>query len=376
MIYFDNASTTSVHPEVARVYGHLVSDLYGNPDSLHALGRRSGRLLEQARERIAASIGVQPQEILFTSGGSEANSLAVAGYALANRKRGRHIITTNVEHSSAAHAADWLESQGFDVQRLPVNADGSVTAQQVRDAMRPDTLLVSIMHVNNETGAMNPLREIADVVHAHPTAVFHADLVQSFGKEDIPWESLDLGSVSAHKLHGLKGSGFLYKRKNLKLQPLLFGGQQEQGMRGGTENAPADIVLAKTVRLALESQAKDRERITELNRMLQKELGALPGVKIQSPETASPFILNVSFAQITSEVLMNALDARGICVSARSTCESRSSNESEVLKAMGRPVSETTHAIRLSFSGQNTLEEGERFIEETKEILNQYGLPL
>ena len=376
MIYFDNAATTSVNPEVARVYGHLVSELYGNPDSLHALGRRSGRLLEEARSRIASSIGVLPQEILFTSGGSEANSLAIAGYALANRRRGNHIITTNVEHSSATHAADWLESLGFDVQRLPVNEQGIVTARQVREAMRPDTLLVSVMHVNNETGAVNPIEEIAEVVHSHPTAVFHADLVQSFAKEEIPWQSLDLASVSAHKLHGLKGSGFLFKRKNLKLQPLIFGGQQEQGMRGGTENAPADIALAKTVRLALENSQRNRARIAELNRMLRQELEKIPGARIQSPADATPFILNVSFAQITSEVLMNALDAAGICVSAKSTCESRSSNESEVLKAMGRPQSETTHAIRLSFSGQNTLEEGQTFLKETKEILKHYGLPL
>ncbi len=376
MIYFDNASTTSVHPEVARVYGHLVTDLYGNPDSLHAAGRRAGRLLEESRGRIAALIGAQPSEILFTSGGSESNSLAIAGYALANARRGRHIITTNVEHSSAAHAADWLETMGYDVQRLPVNEEGIVTADQVRAAMRPDTLLVSVLHVNNETGAVNPLRDIATVVHEHPTAVFHADLVQSFGKEDIPWSSLDLASVSAHKLHGLKGSGFLFKREKLKLQPLLFGGQQEQGMRGGTENAPADIALAKTVRLALENQKADRERIRQLNTWLRQALGAIPGAKIQSPADASPFILNVSFAQITSEVLMNALDARGICVSAKSTCESRSSSESEVLKAMGRPKSETTHAIRLSFSGNSTMEEGETFVKETKEILNHYGLPL
>lgn len=376
MIYFDNASTTSVHPEVARVYGQLVQELYGNADSLHTLGRRTSRLLEEARSRIASAIGARPEEILFTSGGSESNSLATAGYALANRSRGRHILTTNVEHSSTTHAMDWLQPQGFDVERLPVGPDGSVTADQVRKAMRPDTLLVSVMHVNNETGAVNPIEEIAAVVHEHPTAVFHSDLVQSFGKEEVPWKSLDLASVSAHKLHGLKGSGFLFRKKNLKLQPLIFGGQQEQGMRGGTDNAPADIALAKTVRLALEHRDEDRKLAQAINTRLRQGLGALPGARIQSPEDAAPWILNVSFASITSEVLMNALDARGICVSAKSTCESRSSNESEVLKAMGRPRSETTHAIRLSFSGMNTLEEAEAFLEAVKEILNEYGLPL
>lgn len=376
MIYFDNASTTSVHPEVARVYGQLVTDLYGNADSLHALGRRASGLQEQARQRIAAAIGARPEEILFTSGGSEANSLAIAGYALANRHRGRHIITTNVEHSSATHAMDWLESQGFDVQRLPVGPDGRISEEQVRQAMRKDTLLVSIMHVNNETGAVNPIEKIADVVHQHPTAVFHSDLVQSFAKEPVPWQKLDLASVSAHKLHGLKGSGFLFRRKNLRLQPLIFGGQQEQGMRGGTENAPANVALAKTVRLALESGRTQRPQVEELNALLRRELAGIEGAKIQSPPDATPYILNVSFAAITSEVLMNALDARGICVSAKSTCESRSSNESEVLKAMGRPRSETTHAVRLSFSGMNTPEEGEAFVQTVKEILNEYGLPL
>lgn len=376
MIYFDNASTTSVRTEVARVYGQLVRDLYGNSDSLHALGRKTNRQLETARERIAALLNVQPKELIFTSCGSEANTLATAGFALANQNRGKHILTSNVEHSSVHHAMEFLKQQGFDVEVLPVSHDGIITPDQVKDHMRKDTILVSVMHVNNESGAVNPIAAIADVVHQHPTACFHSDLVQSFAKEDIPMDKLDLASLSAHKLHGLKGSGLLVKKANVRIQPLLFGGQQEQGLRGGTSNAPADIVLAKTIRLALEEKEQNNKNVAEINRYLRSEIGKIPGARIQSPDDASSYILNVSFDSITSEVLMNALDAQGVCVSAKSTCESGSGSQSEVLLAMGRSSKEATHAIRLSFSGTNTMQEARQFMTILKEVLKQYGLPL
>lgn len=376
MIYFDNAATTSVNPEVARVYSRLVSEMYGNPDSLHALGRQTGTTLASARSRIASMIGVRPESILFTSGGSESNSLATVGYALKNQTRGKHIITSDGEHSSTANAMNYLESVGFEITRLPMAEKGYVSAQQVKEALRKDTILVSLIHVNNETGAMAPLADIAREVHKYPYAKFHADLVQSFAKEEIPFDQLDMASVSAHKIHGLKGSGFLMKKPAVQLQPLIFGGQQEQGLRGGTENAPADIVLAKTVRLALDAREHNHESVTEINQWLRKEIGGIPGGHIHSPQDASPYILNVSFDSITSEVLMNALDEKGICVSAKSTCESHSGNESEILKRMGLPARVTTHAIRLAFSGDSTMEEARQFIQTVKEVLSQYGLPL
>lgn len=376
MIYFDNASTTSVDPEVVRLYGTLLQEIPGNADALHKLGRQAQSLSDRAREQIAALLHVQPDELVLTSCGSEANSLATAGFALANQNRGRHILTSNVEHSSTAHTMDWLESIGFDVERLPVNEQGIVTPEQVQAALRKDTILVSLMHVNNETGSINPIADIADVVHRHPTAVFHSDLVQSFAKEDIPMDKLDLATISAHKIHGLKGSGLLIKKHNVRLHPLTFGGQQEQGLRGGTENTPALVALAKTMRKALEQKEKNGQSVHALNQYLRKELTAMPGITIESPADASDYILNISFDAITSEVLMNALDSRDICVSAKSTCESRSGPYSEVLHAMGRDKKTAARAIRLSFSGENTLQEGRLFLHHLKEILNQYGLSL
>lgn len=376
MIYFDNSATTSVRPEVVRVYTKIADSDYGNPDSLHQLGRKVHATMEKARAHIAGSIGVKPEEIIFTAGGSEANSLAIIGYALANTGRGKHVLLSNVEHSSSAHAGTFLENLGYEVEYLPVNEQGIITPELVREHLRKDTILVSLMHVNNEMGAVSPIGEIADVVHENPTAAFHADCVQSFGKVDIPFAKLDMASVSAHKLHGLKGSGFLMKKSRVRLVPLIQGGQQEQGLRGGTENAPANIALAKTVRLALEEQETARQTAEKIRDYLKAEIAALPGSHILSPEAASPFILTVAFDAITSEVLCNALDEKGVCVSARSSCSSHYTGANPVLLAMGWTEDEAGHSIRLSFSGQNTLEEAEAFMKILKEILKTYGLPL
>lgn len=376
MIYFDNASTTSVRPEVARVYTQLIETAYANSDSLHALGRKVEQTLEKARGLIAKSLHVLPQEILFTSCASESNSLAIIGYALANESRGKHVLTSNVEHSSVQHAMDFLEKFGFEVERLPINEEGIITPEIVQSHMRKDTILVSIMHVNNEMGAINPIREIEKVVHKNPICVFHVDCVQSFSKIDVPFEILDMATISAHKIHGLKGSALLMKKKKIQLLPLIQGGQQEQGLRGGTENAPANIVLAKTIRLALEEQEESYKQVEKVNRYLRTELDKIEGAHVHSPKNALPYILNISFDSITSEVLLNALDQNGICVSAKSTCASHSSNASAVLLAMGKSEKDATHAIRLSFSKENTMEEAKKFIQIIKEILKTYGLSL
>lgn len=376
MIYFDNASTTSVRPEVARVYKKLIDESFANADAMHTPGRKVHRQVEQAREHIARSLGVKEGEILFTSCASESNSLALVGYILANRQRGNHILTSNVEHSSTKHAIDFLESQGFEVERLPINEEGVVTPETVRSHMRKDTILVTLMHVNNEIGSINPIGRIADVVHEHPTCVFHSDCVQSFGKIDIPFDKLDMATISAHKIHGVKGSALLMKKNRIALHPIVFGGQQEQGLRGGTENAPANIVLAKTIRLALEEQKDTYAHVKEIRDFLVREISAFPGGNINSPKDALPYILNVSFDQLTSEVLLNALDERGICVSAKSTCDSRSSHASEVVLALNHSPKYAEHAIRLSFSKDNSLEEAKQFMKAMKEIVQNYGLSL
>lgn len=319
---------------------------------------------------------ILPEEIIFTGSASESNTLAVVGYALANQHRGRHIITSNVEHSSTAHAAEFLKTLGFEVTVLPVNEQGIVTPQAVKEAMRKDTILVSLMHVNNEMGAVNPISDLADIVHTHPVCVFHTDCTQSFGKLDLPMDKLDMMTMSAHKIHGLKGSAMLIKKKKLQLVPIIQGGQQEQGLRGGTENAPANIALAKTIRLALEEQKDAGKRVQEIRDYLAEEILKIPGAHILSPATSAPYILNISFDAMTSEVLCNALSERDICVSAKSTCSSHDSGANKTLLAIGKNMKDATHGIRLSFSGQNTMEEARQFVATVKEILETYGLPL
>lgn len=375
MIYFDNAATTPVNRDVAALFVKLLNE-YGNPDSLHQMGRKASKLLEESRSRIAAMLKAKPEEILFTSCASESNTMAIAGYALANQNRGRRIITSNSEHSSNQAAMKFLESMGFEIVRLPIHHDGTIHAKDVGKAMNKETILVSLLHVSNETGAINDLSAIADVVHENPTCVFHADCTQSFGKLDIPYEKLDLMSMSAHKIHGVKGSAMLLKRRNVRLQPLLFGGQQEQGLRGGTENAPVHTALAKTIRLALENREKNNRRIHAVRERIVSRLPEIPGAHVLSPEGAADSILCVCFDSMTSQVLSNALDEKGICVSAISTCESRHDGANPVLLNMGCSQKEATHNIRLSFSGDNTVEEADQFIDTVKEIVQAYGLPL
>lgn len=376
MIYFDNSSTTSVRAEVSRIYAQLIQEAYANPDAMHTPGREVSKMMETSRKKIAEMLKVAYEEVLFTSSASESNSLAIIGYCLANSHRGKHILLSNAEHASVSHSFEWLQSMGFEVEYLSIDASGKVTPQELKNKIRKDTILVSCMHVNNEMGAINPIDELADVVHTHPTCVFHCDCVQSFSKIDIPFEKLDLATLSMHKIHGLKGSGILIKKKKVQLMPLIQGGQQEFGLRGGTSNAPVNICAAKTIRLALQEQEVSYDKVQKINQYLRKELVKIPGAHINSPEDAIPYILNVSFDQITSEVLLNALDQKGVCVSAKSTCSSHSKHASAILLHMGYAEKIATHMIRLSFDKDNTIEQAKEFIEICKEILKSYGLQI
>lgn len=376
MIYFDHSSTTSVNSEVLHIYTKLLQTTYGNPDAIHQLGREAGQLMETARTKIASLLGVQSEEIIFCGSASEANTLGIIGVALANRSRGNHILLSNVEHPSVAHCQEVLEDLGFEVEPVEIHEDGKVHPEDVKGKMKKETILVSCMHVNNEVGSINPIQEIAHIVHQHPTCLFHADCVQSFSKLDIPFKDLDLASISAHKIHGLKGSALLMKKKNVQCKPIIQGGQQEQGFRGGTQNAPVNIVLAKTMRLALDNKEEKVAHVTSINHYLRQEIQAIPGSHIHSPEDALPNILNFGFDSMTSEVLLNALDARGICVSAKSTCSSKSKEASAVLLAMGKTMEEATHMIRVSLDENNTMDEAKIFIQTLKEILHEYGLSL
>ena len=374
MIYLDYASTTPIRQEVLQAYEKILKTYYANADSLHQAGRKVQSLLETSRANIAQLFHVQPREIMFTSCASEANNYALKGFAFANQQRGRHIITSCAEHSSImSSAAQLQEVFGFEVTYLPLHADGTVHLEEVKKALRKDTILVSIMCVNNETGCINDIRTIANYVHAHSRAMVHSDLVQALGKMELDLSFLDMATFSAHKIFGLKGSGLLYHRANVELLPLISAGQQEDGLRGGTSNAPTEIVFAKTLRLALEEQAAHIAHVRKINDYARSQLAQIPEIDINSPQEALPFILNFSCLCIGSEIMLNALDAKGFCVSAQSTCNSKGKAISHVLLAMGKDELHATHAVRLSFSHLTTMAQIDAFIQSLKEIIKDYA---
>ncbi len=372
-VYFDNASTTKVNPDVLKTYETLLETYYVNSESLYDEGTEVSRNVEKARGAIAQLLGVRSDEIIFTAGSSEANSLAVKGTAFANLDR-KHIITSSIEHSSIMHSCEQLHRLfGFDITYLPVNDQGVVSAEDVRKALRPDTCLVTIMSVNNEVGSINPIDEIKNIVKKESHAYFHVDMTQSMGKIPFSLKDIDMVSISAHKLEGLKGSGILVKKQFVTLEPIISGGQQEFGIRGGTSNAVTNMVFAKTLRIALENQKKYDSYILSLKNHLLDGLKQIDGIEINSPENSVHCTVNFSYEAIPSEVMQNALNRAGFMISARSTCESGSDNPSYVLQAMGFSNRRASSCIRVCFSYENTMEEVDRFLDALKEITSRYG---
>lgn len=368
-IYFDHVSTTKPKKEVVDTYKKLLDEYFCNSDALYDDGVAVYRLHEKARAQIADLLNVKSEEIIFTSGASEANSFAIKGACLANLDK-KHLITTIYEHSSVYNAMEQMRrTLGYEVTYLEPNSEGVIDPEAVRKALRPDTVLVSIMSVNNELGTINDIDAIKKIVKTKSQAYFHVDMTQALGKIDIDLSDIDMASFSAHKIHGLKGSGFLYKRTHVKLEPLISGGQQEFGIRGGTSNALVNIVLAKTLRLALDDLKRDKKRVGELHEYFIESLTKLPKITINSPKNSINNLINLS-TPVTSEVMMNALNSKGIMVSSKSTCGSRKNEPSRVLKSMNI---NDEYAIRVSFDAHNTKEEIDYFIESIREVINKYG---
>ena len=368
-IYLDHVSTTKPEKEVLDTYKKLLDRYYFNSDALYDDGVAVYRLQEEAREKIAKMMKVKNNEIIFTSGASESNSLAIKGLCLKNMHK-KHIITSIYEHSSVYNAVSQMrDCLGFDVTFLKPNQDGVIDVQDVKNTLRDDTLLVSIMHVNNEIGSINDINSIKEVVKKESKAYFHVDMTQSLSKIDIDLKDIDLASFSAHKIHGLKGSGFLYKRDYIEIEPLISGGQQEFKIRGGTSNACTNIVLAKTLRLALDHQKENNHKIKLLHDYCLEKLNEIEDVVINSPKNAIDNIINLS-TSVKSEVMMNALNLNGIMVSSKSTCGSRENEPSRVLLSMGV---DDENAIRISFDSTNTFEEIDYFIKTLKESIKKYG---
>jgi len=377
MIYFDNSATTKPFPEVIDSFIRVSTDYFGNPSSLHGMGGQAEKLLSQAREQAATLLSVKQNEIYFTSGGTEGNNLAIKGASLANKARGHHLITTTIEHASVRESFKQLESMGFDITMVPVDADGRVQVENIKKAIRPDTVLVSVMHVNNEVGSIQPIKEIGQLLKNYPKIVFHVDHVQGIGKVPLQLNEshIDLCTISAHKFHGLKGTGLLFVREGIKIQPLFTGGSQEGKVRSGTENVAGAVSMAKALRLILDKMENEWEQLSRVSQELRKGLEKIEGVTVNTPERyAAPHILNFSIPPIKSEVFVHALEEKEIFVSTTSACSSKQKTISNTLVAMGIPEERAGSAIRLSLSYNNTLDEVKKVlsaVEETVEGLRK-----
>lgn len=365
-VYFDNSATTRPTEEVIEAVINGMREFYGNPSSLHKMGIKCDRELLNCREKLASLINCTKEEIYFTSGGSESNNMIIKGIT----KPGNHIIISNFEHPSVLSTCKELEEHGVKVTYLDVNSVGQIDIEQLEESICKDTVLVSIMHVNNEIGAIQDLERIGNLIKERSQrAKFHVDAVQSFGKIkiDVKKYKIDMLSVSAHKIHGPKGIGFCYVRKGLSFAPLISGGGQEKGLRSGTENLPSALGMVKAAEEITKNLESNFNKVTELKRYFIDKLQNIKDIKINSPldDKISPYVLNVSFIGVRAEVLLHLLEEKDIYVSTGSACSSRhiSTKGSHVLNAIGLTEKEITGAIRFSFSSFNTIEEVDYVIE-------------
>ena len=357
-VYLDNASTTKTDAEVINEIALCMSDVYANPSSLHSMGQQAAAKVEAVREVCAKAIQCMPNEIHFTSGGTESNNLALLGYARANIHKGKHIITSSVEHHAVLNPCKQLEQEGYDVTYLSVDEDGLISIEELSDSIRDDTILLSIMHVNNEIGTIQPIEQIGAIAHENGIA-FHCDAVQSFGKLkiDVNRMNIDMLSMSAHKLHGPKGVGFLYVRKGFKIDPIVYGGDQEKKIRPGTINAPLIAGMGIAIQKAYQDMHEREENIGFLrNYLLNKIKNDIDGVVINgSMKHRISENLNISISGIETDALLYAMDLEGICISAGSACMSGSVEPSHVIKAIGKV--DQGASVRFTLSKYTTVEE-------------------
>lgn len=374
--YLDNAATTRVFPEVREMMVHVMEEDFGNPSSKHTKGITAENYIKEAKETICTQLKCKPKEIIFTSGGTESNNMAFIGTAIANRRAGKHVITTRIEHASVHEPMAYLEEMGYDVTYLPVDSTGRVSVEELENAVREDTFLISIMYVNNEVGSVQPIEQIGQMLKKkHPQILFHVDAIQAFGKYKIVPKKLgvDMMSVSGHKIHGPKGSGFLYVNEKVKIRPILFGGGQQDGMRSGTENVPAIAGLGVAVKEIYTGHSEKRAKLYELKKRLIAGLQDVDGVTINALidpiEETAPHIVSVSFANTRSEVMLHALAQKGVFVSSGSACSSNHPELSGTLQAIGVKSELLDSTLRFSFSVMTTSEEIDYAIEVVKEVL-------
>lgn len=364
--YLDNSATTQVLPQVAQMAVRMMTEEYGNPSSLHTRGFRARKLLEEARGQVAQRLGAQPEEITFTSGGTESNNLAIFGAAQARKRMGNRIVTTAAEHDSVLGPCRALEKQGFEVVYLKPDASGHLSEEELVQAIDQRTILVSVMLVNNETGAIFPVEAASRAIRrSKASALLHVDAVQGFGKLPFTVKKLgaDLLTISGHKIHAPKGIGGLYVKKGVRILPHTLGGGQEKGLRSGTESAPLICALGEAVRLLPPAQ-EALEQVGQLNALLRQRLEQLPQVTIHSPEDGLPYVLNFSAGRVRGETMLHFLAERGVYVSSGSACGK--AKPSHVLESMGLPKEQVESALRVSFSRFSTPEDVETLVEGIK----------
>ncbi|WP_088908687.1 cysteine desulfurase family protein [Brevibacillus formosus] len=373
MIYLDNSATTRPHPQVIETVRRAMESYYGNPSSLHQKGVEAENVLKQARKVAAQYLGCKESEVIFTSGGTESNNTAIKGVAFQYQNRGKHIITTQVEHPAVYDVCKQLEGLGFAVTYLPVDREGRVSVEAVQKAMRPDTILVSVMHVNNELGTIQPILEIGQWLKQFPKVLFHVDAVQGIGKVPlrIKDSGIDLLSVSAHKFYGPRGVGILYKREGLIISPLMMGGGQEGGVRSGTENLPAIAGMAKAIRILEELGSVEMIRLQKLNQQLREGIATIEGCIVNTPEAkTAPHIMNLSVPGVKAEVLLHALEEKGFLISTKSACSSKVNEPSRVLTAIGIERDCALSSLRISLGRENTADDIQGFLKALEECVS------
>ncbi|HFI0361685.1 TPA: cysteine desulfurase family protein [Streptococcus suis] len=372
MIYFDNAATTQVYPEVLKTYTEVAKKIWGNPSSLHSLGSQATRILEASRKQIAELLGKDSKEIFFTSGGTEGDNWVIKGVAFEKAHLGKHIIVSAIEHPAIKESALWLKMQGFEVDLAPVNAQGFVDVSALESLIRPDTTLVSIMAVNNEIGAIQPIQEISQLLADKPTISFHVDAVQAIGKvptERYLTDRVDFASFSGHKFHSVRGVGFVYVKAGKKIAPLLTGGGQESDKRSTTENVAGIAATAKALRLTLDKAVDSQKRLAAMKQILVDELGKYDDVTVFSGlKDFVPSIVTFGIKNIRGEVIVHAFEDHQIYISTTSACSSKAGKPAGTLIAMGVPQKLAQTAVRISLDDDNDMGQIEQFLTIFKQI--------
>ena len=379
-IYLDNAATTWVYPQVAQTVNDIMCSDYGNPSSMHKMGAQAERIVKDSVKRLAEILKAKEKEIYFTSGGTESNNWALIGAAQANKRRGSRIITSRIEHASVSAPLKFLAEQGFEIISVDTDKNGIIRLDELEKAVNDDTILVSIMAVNNEIGSVQPLGEISAIVKSKkPDAVFHSDAVQAFGKMRINPKQLgiDLLSASGHKIHAPKGTGFLYVSEKTRISPIIYGGGQQNGMRSGTDNVPGIAALAQAAEMIYSSLDENVQKMYALRSRLTEGLSEIKNVVINSPENelAAPHIVNASFLGIRSEVMLHSLEEHGIYVSSGSACSTHKKAVSATLEAIGCSTDRTDSAVRFSFceaTNEDDIDRTVEVIKETVPVLRKY----